>query len=51
LGRLDGKIADTFNEIVASNVRMADELERVGTVVGKQAKGARDSHARGLSRV
>src|SRR4029453_16090692 len=35
---LDGKIADTFNEIVASNARMADELERVGTVVGKQGK-------------
>ena len=35
---LDGKIADTFNEIVASNARIADELERVGTVVGKQGK-------------
>jgi hypothetical protein len=32
---LEGKIADTFNEIVASNERMAAELERVGTVVGK----------------
>ena len=27
---LEGKIADTFNEIVASNARMASELERVG---------------------
>src|SRR5262245_61632912 len=35
---LEGKIADTFNEIVAANARMADELERVGTVVGKQGK-------------
>ena len=35
---LDGKIADTFNEIVAANARMASELERVGTVVGKQGK-------------
>ena len=35
---LEGKIADTFNEIVASNARMASELERVGTVVGKQGK-------------
>ena len=33
---IEGKIADTFNEIVASNARMASELERVGTVVGKQ---------------
>ena len=35
---LEGKIADTFNEIVASNARMASELERVGTVVGKQGQ-------------
>ena len=35
---LDGKIADTFNEIVAANASMARELERVGTVVGKQGK-------------
>ena len=35
---LNGKIADTFNEIVAANARMASELERVGTVVGKQGK-------------
>jgi CheY-like chemotaxis protein/HAMP domain-containing protein/GAF domain-containing protein len=35
---LEGKIADTFNEIVASNARMASELERVGTVVGKRGQ-------------
>ena len=35
---LEGKIADTFNDIVTSNARMASELERVGTVVGKQGK-------------
>src|SRR5262245_66256871 len=35
---LEGKIADTFNEIVAANVRMADELERFGNVVGKRGK-------------
>ncbi len=35
---VDGKIADTFNDIVARNARMASELERVGTVVGKQGK-------------
>src|ERR1044071_8135460 len=27
---LQGKIADTFNEIVAANQKMADELKRVG---------------------
>ena len=35
---LDGKIADTFNDIVAANERMAEELERVGQVVGKEGK-------------
>jgi HAMP domain-containing protein/CheY-like chemotaxis protein/signal transduction histidine kinase len=33
-----GKIADTFNEIVAANQHMAGELKRVGTVVGKEGK-------------
>src|SRR6266571_2554783 len=33
---LAGKAADAFNDIVASNKRMAEELERVGTVVGKE---------------
>jgi HAMP domain-containing protein/CheY-like chemotaxis protein/signal transduction histidine kinase len=35
---LAGKIADTFNEIVAANQRMAQQLERVGQVVGKEGK-------------
>ena len=35
---LAGKIADTFNQIVASNDRMASELERVGQLVGKAGK-------------
>jgi len=33
-----GKIADTFNEIVAANERMAKQLERVGHVVGREGK-------------
>ena len=33
-----GKIADTFNDIVASNQRMAQQLERVGQVVGREGK-------------
>src|SRR5580698_5177612 len=32
---LAGKIADTFNEIISTNERMAQQLERVGEVVGK----------------
>ncbi|WP_414696608.1 HAMP domain-containing protein, partial [Paraburkholderia sp.] len=33
-----GKIADAFNEIVATNQRMAEQLEKVGEQVGKQGK-------------
>ena len=33
---LAGKIADTFNDIVAANQQMARELNRVGQVVGKK---------------
>src|ERR1700722_2460391 len=33
---LSGKIADTFNEIVAANERMAQQLELVGNVVGRE---------------
>src|SRR5271165_1450105 len=35
---LEGKIADTFNSIVAANQHMAQELKRVGQVVGKQGR-------------
>jgi HAMP domain-containing protein/CheY-like chemotaxis protein/signal transduction histidine kinase len=35
---MEGKIADIFNEIVATNQRMAQQLERVGQVVGKEGK-------------
>src|SRR5262245_49749362 len=35
---LNGKIADTFNEIVTANGRIASELDRVGTAVGKRGK-------------
>src|SRR5580704_13046776 len=33
-----GKIADTFNDIVATNQRMAKQVERVGQVVGRDGK-------------
>ena len=35
---LMGKVADTFNDIVAANQRMARQLERVGQVVGRDGK-------------
>lgn len=33
-----GKIADTLNDIIELNERMAAELDRIGTVVGKEGK-------------
>src|SRR5262249_53632827 len=33
-----GKIADTFNEIVANNQRMVRQLERLGQVVGREGR-------------
>src|SRR4029078_13310975 len=33
---LAGKIADTFNDVIATNQRMTQELERIGRVVGKE---------------
>ncbi len=35
---LPGKIADSFNDIVAANQQMARELSRVGQAVGKEGK-------------
>ncbi len=38
---ITGKIADIFNEIVAANERMAQQLELVGQVVGRDGKTAK----------
>ncbi|MBV9553963.1 MAG: HAMP domain-containing protein, partial [Alphaproteobacteria bacterium] len=35
---IGGKIADAFNDIVAANERMAQQLEYVGQVVGREGK-------------
>jgi len=35
---LEGKIADTFNKIVTANQTIAQELKRVGQVVGKEGR-------------
>ncbi|MFV3131085.1 HAMP domain-containing protein [Niveispirillum sp. KHB5.9] len=35
---LAGKVADTFNDIVAANQHMAQQLEHVGQVVGRDGK-------------
>ena len=35
---LPGKIADAFNDVIELNERMADELDRLGRVVGKEGK-------------
>src|ERR1700760_1986006 len=41
---LEGKIADTFNDIVAANEQMASELNRVGQAVGKEGKTRERTH-------
>src|ERR1043166_483240 len=33
-----GKIADTFNDVISTNQRMTQELERIGRVVGKEGR-------------
>jgi HAMP domain-containing protein/signal transduction histidine kinase/CheY-like chemotaxis protein len=33
-----GKVADTFNDVIAINHRMSRELERIGRVVGKEGR-------------
>src|SRR4051794_34866139 len=33
-----GKVADTLNEIIELNEKMANEFERIGNVVGKEGK-------------
>jgi len=35
---LPGKIADTFNDVIGINQRMARELDRIGQVVGKEGR-------------
>src|SRR6202041_1657266 len=35
---LPGKVADTFNDIVSTNQQMAQELKRLGQVVGKEGR-------------
>jgi HAMP domain-containing protein/CheY-like chemotaxis protein len=35
---LGGKIADTFNDIVSANERMAQQLEQVGETVGREGR-------------
>jgi HAMP domain-containing protein/signal transduction histidine kinase/DNA-binding response OmpR family regulator len=35
---LTGRIAESFNEIVAANQQMADELKRLGQTLGKEGK-------------
>ena len=35
---LQGKIAETFNDIIAANERIAGELKRVGQAVGKEGR-------------
>jgi hypothetical protein len=47
---LKGKIADTFNDIISVNERIAGELKRVGQAFGKEGRSrerTRFQHSRG----
>ncbi len=44
-----GKIADTFNDIVEMNERLASELVRLNRVVGKQGKISQRAAASGMT--
>jgi HAMP domain-containing protein/CheY-like chemotaxis protein len=47
---MDGDIAETFNEIIAANQKIARELKRVGEVVGKEGRTrerAKFDHSKG----
>ncbi|HYG75706.1 MAG TPA: HAMP domain-containing protein [Planctomycetota bacterium] len=46
---LDGKIADTFNDVIELNQKMARELERLSRVVGKEGKIAQRASISGVS--
>jgi HAMP domain-containing protein/signal transduction histidine kinase/CheY-like chemotaxis protein len=46
---LAGKVADTFNDIVEMNERLAAELERLNRVVGKQGKIAQRAATSGMT--
>src|SRR5206468_243887 len=44
-----GKIADTFNELTRTNLRMTQELERIGRVVGKEGRITQRASLGGVS--
>ena len=44
-----GKVADTFNEVVEQNERMASELERLSRVVGKEGRISQRAVASGMT--
>ena len=46
---LAGKVADTFNDIVEMNERLAAELERLNRVVGKQGKITQRASTSGMT--
>jgi HAMP domain-containing protein/signal transduction histidine kinase/CheY-like chemotaxis protein len=46
---IDGKIADTFNDVIELNQRMANELERLSRVVGKEGRLAQRASIGSLS--
>jgi HAMP domain-containing protein/signal transduction histidine kinase/CheY-like chemotaxis protein len=43
-----GKIADAFNDVIGSNQRITEELERIGRVVGKEGRIAQRASLGGV---
>src|SRR5205823_1548813 len=46
---LAGKVADTFNEVIAINERMSRELERIGREVGTEGKLGGQAKVKGVA--
>src|ERR1043166_6910365 len=46
---LGGKIADTFNDVIGMNQRLARELDRIGQVVGKEGRISQRAWIGGVS--
>src|SRR5579862_3072456 len=49
LSGIDGEIAEAFNDCIELNARLAEELQRVSTVVGREGRIAQRASLGGVS--
>src|SRR5271166_4178479 len=49
LSGIDGKIADTLNDLIELNARLADELKRLSQVVGEEGRISQRATLGGVS--